>query len=44
MSDHLTTWEHRIVRVGLFLVFITTFLKFVGQELWHAIEPLIRGQ
>lgn len=41
MSDNLAAWETRIIRYGIFLVFLVTFGDYIFQKVWAVIGPLI---
>ena len=36
----LSDWESRIIRVGIFIVFVVTFGDYVISKIWPIIEPL----
>jgi len=42
MSDLFAVWTSRIVFTGLFVILLAHFGKFVYNEVWPIIEPLVR--
>jgi hypothetical protein len=38
MDDRLSTWEIRIIRIGIFLVFLVTFGDYVGRKIWSVLQ------
>jgi len=42
MSDPFDQWEHWTIRVGIFTVFVATFIDYVFHKIWPIIGPLFR--
>jgi hypothetical protein len=40
VSDRLVAWEARIIRWGIFLVFLATFGDYVFRKVWPVVAPL----
>jgi hypothetical protein len=36
----LTEWEARIIRAGIFLIFLVTFGDYVLKKVWAVVAPL----
>jgi len=41
-SPPLESLESKIIRVGIFLIFLATFGDYVFQKVWAIIGPLVR--
>lgn len=40
--ERLSVWETRIIRLGIFILFVVTFGDYIFQKVWPILAPLFR--
>jgi hypothetical protein len=41
MEDRLATWEFRLFKIGLFILFVVSFGDYLFQKLWPIVRAIV---